>query len=91
MKLSRSVSRCDYFQGLPGALGKDLIQPVFDTQNVVRMNADIRSLTLSAAAGLVDHDLAVGQRKPLALGAGRQAGTRPCWLPCRCRWWKRHT
>ena len=36
------------------------------------MDADIRRLALGAAAGLMDHNLAVGQRKALALGAGSQ-------------------
>ena len=72
IKLSRSVSRWMTSSGCPVFLGQDLIQALFDVQDMLGVDVDIRRLALGAAAGLMDHDVAVGQCKALALGARRQ-------------------
>ncbi len=41
-------------------------------RNLAGVNFNLGGLALGAAQRLVDHDLGVGQRKPLALGASRQ-------------------
>eukprot|EP00042_Codosiga_hollandica_P000209 m.923085 g.923085 ORF g.923085 m.923085 type:complete len:332 (+) comp106196_c0_seq1:724-1719(+) len=62
--------RLDFLQGLACALGQDAIQGVASLQDFTRMDLNIRGLTLRATERLVDHDLGVGQREALALGAG---------------------
>ena len=62
----------DDLQRLAGHLAEQTVHPVLDADDVVGVDLDIGGLTLHPAQGLVDHDLAVGQRIALALGAGRQ-------------------
>ena len=61
----------DHFQRLTCVFCKDLVQFLLGLQDLVRYDADIRSLALGAAGGLVDHDLGVRQSVALAL---RSAG-----------------
>src|SRR5699024_700325 len=64
-----------HVQRLARALREDSVQLILHAQDVVGVNADIRSLPLGAAAGLVDHNFAVGQGKALAFRArGQQKG-----------------
>ena len=62
----------DDLQRLAGHLAEQTVHPVLDADDVVGVDLDIGGLTLHPAQGLVDHDLAVGQRIAGALGAGRQ-------------------
>ena len=65
----------DLFQRLARALGQDLVQALAGLEDLACVDLDLGGLTLHAAQRLVDHDLGVGQRKALALGAsGQQEG-----------------
>ena len=46
-----------------------MVQLFLGAENVVGVDADIRGLTLGPSAGLVDHNLTVGQGEPLARGS----------------------
>src|SRR4051812_13794339 len=60
------------FEGLAGALRKDLVQAFAQLQDFPRLDLDVRRLPLSPARRLVDHDARVRQREALALRAGGQ-------------------
>src|SRR5690606_22645109 len=62
----------DGVQVLPGVLREEAVQPVPVPQDLAGVDLDVRGLALDAAPRLVDHDLAVGQGVPTALGARRQ-------------------
>ena len=60
----------DLLERLARICGKDLVEALLGTQNMIGVNLDIRSLTLHTAERLVDHDLGIGQCDTLALCAG---------------------
>ena len=58
---------------LARVLGDDLVEPAADVDDLLRVDLDVRRLTLEARGDLVDQDLRVGQRHALALrAAGEQ-------------------
>src|SRR3954447_20501372 len=62
----------DLFQILACVLGKDLVQPATDVDDLLRVDLDVSRLSLEAGGNLMDQDLRVGKRKTLALCAARQ-------------------
>ena len=66
----------DLLNGLTGVLGQDLVEHITGAEDEIGADLNVGGLTLGTAQGLVDHDLAVGQGDPLALGTGgEQEGT----------------
>ena len=57
---------------LPVLAARISFSVLLDPQEVLHVDLHIRDLALRARGGLVDHNLGVGQRDPLALGAGGQ-------------------
>src|SRR5437588_6658158 len=58
----------DLFGGSAGVLGVDADDNLPEPEDLAGMNLDVRGLRPShPATGLVEHDLAMGQREPLAL------------------------
>src|SRR5207247_2528423 len=57
---------------LATSLARNLVDPVFQAKDFLRLYADVRSLALYAAPRLMNHDARVGQRVAFALGAGGQ-------------------
>ena len=80
IKLSRSVSRFAYFQGWPGAFGKDLVQLIAFTRRIwLTWDTDIQMcLAWAPPLGHGGSCFAVRQGKALALGPHYQ-GRHPCW------------
>ena len=71
MKLSRSRVGGDLLNGLPGVVRQNAVQLLLDvSQHVLSVDGHIGDLALRPGGGLMDHDLRVGQRQALALGAG---------------------
>ena len=62
----------DFFDGPAGVLGENAVHPRLDGFQTLQVDSHIRDLTLGTRGGLVDHDLGIGQRHTLALGAGAQ-------------------
>ncbi len=62
----------DLLDGLAGVLGEDLVQAGAQRERLAGVDLDVGRLALEAAAGLVDEDPAVGQRRALALRAAGQ-------------------
>ena len=58
------------FQRLARHLAEHPVHPLFGAQDIFGVDFDIRGLALYAAQRLVNHNFAVGQGKPLPLGAG---------------------
>src|SRR5262245_63225030 len=56
----------DGIDRLAGVLGKDLVEPPAQVEDLLRVDLDVGGLALEAAHGLVDHDARVGQCKTLA-------------------------
>src|SRR5688500_14646663 len=63
----------DPLERLPGVVHQDFIQALAHAQNFAGMNVDIGRLSRQPLhQRLMNDDARIGQRKPLALGAGRQ-------------------
>src|SRR4030067_1095775 len=62
----------DRFHRLPGMLCQQLIEFLFQIQNLTRMYFNIRSLAAESAHRLMDHHARIGQTETLALLARRQ-------------------
>ena len=52
--------------------GQNFVNPVFQAEDFLRLDADVRRLALHATPRLMDHDARVRQRVAFALGARRQ-------------------
>ena len=52
-------------QGLTGALGKFLVEALFEEQDLIGLNTDIAGLALGTTQGLVNHDPRVLQAAAL--------------------------
>src|SRR3954451_18862116 len=57
----------DLVELLPGVVGDDLVQPAAQLDDLAGVDLDVRRLPLEARGHLVDEDLRVRQRHPLAL------------------------
>ena len=73
-------------QRLAGVLAQQLVHAVLDVDHVVGVDLDVGGLTgqtaaLAADERLMDQDLGIGQRIPLALGAAGQQETPPSRRP----------
>ncbi|VXA83560.1 conserved hypothetical protein [Aeromonas veronii] len=67
---------------LTGVECQALVQGIFDLQDLLGVDLDIRCLTLEATQRLVDHHAGVRQAETLALGAAsKQEGTHGAGLP----------
>src|SRR3954463_195366 len=65
----------DLLQWLAGVLGDDLVETLAHVDDLLGVDLDVGRLAGESARDLVDQDLGVGQRHPLALGAaGQQQG-----------------
>src|SRR6478609_5659388 len=65
----------DLLERLAGVLGEDLIEAFADVDDLFGVDLDVGRLSLEAGGNLVDEDLRVGQRHPLAGGtAGEEQG-----------------
>ena len=65
-KRSRSSIVGDLLARPAGVLGVDLLDPPAQLERLLRVDLDVGRLALEAAAGLVDEDPRVGQRRALA-------------------------
>ena len=77
MKLSRSQAAVTSSRDFPVLAREDLVHPLLDDLQTLEMDGHIGDLALGAGGGLMDHDLRVGQRQTLALGARGTAGKQP--------------
>ena len=69
----------DFLDAPARVLGEDAVHFILDFEDMFRLNFDVARLTLRTAEGLMDHDLAVGQSKALALcAAGQEEGAHAC-------------
>ena len=76
----------DLLRAAPRVLRQHLLHPPLQGQDLAGPDLDVGGLALEARrVALVDHDLRVGQRQPLALGCRRPAGSRPSTSPSRSR------
>ena len=70
MMKSRSASDTILSSGCFVCWDEDLVQPVLDAQDLLRLDRDVGGLPLRAAPGLVDEDPGVREGEALAVGAG---------------------
>ena len=62
----------DLVEGLAGVLGDDLVEAAADVDDLFGVDLDVGRLALEAGGDLVDQDLRVRQRHPLAGGAAAE-------------------
>ena len=62
----------DLLELLAGVVGDDLVEAPAQLDDLAGVDLDVRRLTLEAGGDLVDQDLRVGQRHPLALRAAAE-------------------